>query len=84
MVRPAALSCFDAVEDVVARLRVDADGRLVEKDDLRIVNEGDGHVEPPLHAAGVGFHAVAAAVLEAGELQGPGDALLQPVARESW
>ena len=37
-----------------ARLRVQARGRLVEEQHLRPVDQPHGHVEPALHAAGVG------------------------------
>ena len=71
------LQLFDALEDVVARLRIHAHGRLVEKDYLWIMHQGGGHIEPPLHAAGICLRAGAAPVLKSGELQRPGDTLFQ-------
>jgi hypothetical protein len=43
---------LDRLEDRVARLGVDADGRLVEDQQLRVVQQADADVEPALHAAG--------------------------------
>ena len=40
-------------QDVQPRLRVDADGGLVEEQHARAVHEPAGQVEPPLHAARV-------------------------------
>ena len=55
------------LEDGVARLRIDADGGLVAKQEFRVVQERGDEVEPALHAAGEGLHERAAAV---GELRG--------------
>src|SRR5690606_25920563 len=49
--RAAALEVEDGVENGVARLGIDADGGLVEEEELRVVDEGDGEVEPALHAS---------------------------------
>src|SRR5947209_3266794 len=38
-------------EDVIARLRVDAGGRLIQKQQSWLVNETNAQVEPPLHAS---------------------------------
>jgi len=45
-----------AFENVPARLRIDADGRLVEKQHLRPIEQSDGEIKPPLHAAGKRRH----------------------------
>src|SRR5439155_14795558 len=64
---------FDVLEEVVARLRIDARGRLVEEQHRRIVDQGTGQVEATLHPAGVGAGAVVPALRQPGEVQGPGD-----------
>ena len=52
----------DGLEDGVAALRVDADGGLVEHQQLRLVQQADADVEATLHAAGVVVGAVVGAV----------------------
>ena len=42
------------LEDVIARLRIDADGRLVEQQQPRLMHQGHAQVEPAFHAAGEG------------------------------
>ena len=44
--------------------------RLVEEDDGRVAEQRDGQAEPLLHALGVAADAIAAAVADAGRLQG--------------
>ena len=51
-----AFEVLDVLENVVAGLRVDADGGLVEQQHLRLVQQGAGKLEPVLHAAGERFH----------------------------
>src|SRR5581483_5700145 len=36
-------------------LRVEAGGRFVEKEELRLVDDAEADIEPPLHAAGIGL-----------------------------
>ena len=60
---------LDALEDGVAALRVDADGRLVEHEELRPVQQADGDVGPALHAAGVGLDPVVGPVGQAHHLE---------------
>ena len=57
----------DLVPHVRAALRVEAGGRLVEEDDLRLVDDAERDVDPAALAAGVGL-ALAVGVL--GELEG--------------
>ncbi len=65
----ALLQRLQIVEDGVAALRVDAHGRLVEQQDLRIVQQGGGQVEPPLHAAAERAHLILCAVAEAHQIE---------------
>src|SRR5256714_1638808 len=72
------------VPPVRAALRVEAGGRLVEEDDLRLVDDAERHVDPAALAARVGL---ALAVGELGELEAsdrargefPGPGLGDPV-----
>ena len=73
---PGGVQRLHLLEDVVARLRIDAGGRLVEEQQRRPVDDGDGEVEPPLHAAGEGAGAVVGPV---GQADG-GEQLVDPVA----
>ena len=66
---------LDVLEDGVAALGVDADRRLVEDEEHRMVEQAGGDVEPALHAARVGVDAVVPAVDEIGELERLVDAL---------
>jgi hypothetical protein len=76
-----ALEGQQAVEDRVARLRIDANRRLVEQHQIGIVEDRRRQVEAPLHAARVGLDAVVPAIEEADELERPGDAGCQ---RGGW
>ena len=55
----------DHVEHVALPLRVEAQGRLVEEDDHRVVHERAGDAEPLAHAAAVGLDEAVAALAEA-------------------
>ena len=66
-----AMQRLDALEDLVARLRIDADGRLVEQQQFGIVQDRGGQIEPPLHAAGIAAGAIALAIGEADEIEAP-------------
>src|SRR5690625_3790492 len=68
---------LDGLEDRVARLRVDADRRLVEDEQLGPVEEPDADVEAALHAAGELLRRVLGAVGEPDELEHLGSALPQ-------
>ena len=48
---PSPAQLLDALEDGVARLRIDADRRLVEDQQRRAVEQADADVEPALHPA---------------------------------
>src|SRR6185437_12114575 len=68
---------FEVLEDGVAALGVDADGGLVEEEELGIVEQGRGEVETALHAAGEIGDAVAGAVGEADEIEDAGDGVFE-------
>src|SRR5262245_3316554 len=59
----------DHLEELLARLRVDPGGRLVEQEPPWLVNQAASQVEAALHAAGVGMDAVAASGCEADLLE---------------
>src|SRR6185503_6072713 len=61
--------------DQVARLRIEAGGRLVHEDHLRIVDERAREREAALHAAREGHDLRVAAAGQAGEFEQRGDAL---------
>jgi hypothetical protein len=61
---------LDTLEDRVAGLRVHTHRRLIQQDELRLVNQGRRQVQPPLHTARVGERAIAGAIFELDELQG--------------
>ena len=50
---------------------VDADGRLVEQQQLRLVHQRGGEVEPPLHAARIGADAIVFTIGEADKVEAP-------------
>ena len=54
----------DELEDVEARLRVDAHSGLVEQDEFRAVEKGAAEIHAALHAAGEGLHGVLGAIGE--------------------
>ena len=78
-----AIEFFHVVEDEVAALRIDAYRRLVEKEDLGLVQQSGGDVDPALHAARIFVHAIVAAIGQPDQLQSFIDALLQLLAAES-
>ena len=57
-------SALRVVEDRVATLRIDADRRLVEQQDVGIVQQAGCEIQPALHAAAERLHAIASAVGE--------------------
>ena len=67
----------DGGEDVVAALQIDADGRLVEDDQARAVQQPGREVEAALHAAGEAAHRLARSILQPGQRQRPLDPLGQ-------
>ncbi len=70
-----ALAQFvDVRPDVLARLRVEPDGRLIEEEDGRVVQQPARDLQPPLHATGEGAHLVARAVGQIDHLQHLADA----------
>src|SRR5579875_72430 len=48
---PLAVESPHFLEDMVTRLRIDADGRFVEQQETRPVDQSDAEIEPTLHAA---------------------------------
>ena len=82
--RPATrLKLFDVIEDCITRLRVDADSRLVEQEERRIVHQRDGQVQPALHTAGICLCPIPPPVGQAHEIQGPRDAVRKSPAAHS-
>ena len=73
------LQRFDVVEDEISRLRVHADGRLVEEDHGRVVENAADEVETALHPAGVGRDAILPARGEPREFEGHLDPRLPDV-----
>jgi hypothetical protein len=62
---------------LIARLRIDAHGWLVEQNELRIVHERGGEIKTTLHSAGVRHDAIVGAVGEPDEVERPADAVLE-------
>ena len=54
--------------DVVARLRVEADRRFIEKKNSRLMQQRSRNFEPALHAAGKRFHEVLFSVRKPDEI----------------
>jgi len=69
------MKSFNAVEYVVARLRIDTHGWLVQEQDFRIVHECRREIEPALHATGKRTDAIFPPILQLCELQRPLDAV---------
>ena len=80
---PRDFQRLEVVEDRVAALRIDADGRLVEQQDVGIVQQAGGQVQPPLHAAAEGLHAIVRAVGEADQVERGVDRLVERGARQA-
>ena len=74
---------LDHFEDAVARLRIDADGRLVHEHDPGPMDDAGGHVEAALHAAGELAGEVFGAILQGSPLEAPGDRVGQLLAGEA-
>ena len=49
---------FNSLEDMIARLWIDARGRLIQKNDARIMHQRNRQIQSPLHTAGERFHAI--------------------------
>ena len=71
--RPPRFQRADQRPQLGPDLRVEADGRLVEQDQPRLVDEAAGQQQPPPHPAGELVDRVAAAVAQAGEVERPVD-----------
>ena len=48
-----------------AQIRIDADRRLIEEHDARLVHDGSPEVQPPLHAAGIRASAIVREIAQA-------------------
>src|SRR5439155_19230111 len=79
----AAFKAFEVVENRVAALRIDADGRLVEQQDVRVVQQPGGEIQTALHPAAERLDAIGDAIREADELERRGDRLPQRLAGET-
>ena len=66
---PASVSVRDRRAELAGADRVEADRRLVEEDDLGVVEEPARDVQPLLHAARVALGALVLAALEADQLE---------------
>ena len=67
--RPLGAQQVDQRPQLLAHLRVEADGRLVEQHEARLVHQPAGDQQPPAHAARQLVHARVAAVAEVGQLE---------------
>ena len=68
---------LEELEDIVPRLRIDADGRLVEDEKIRLVEDGASDIHAALHAARELLKLLLAPVLQTNQLQRKIDALPQ-------
>jgi len=73
----ARFQLLEVVEDRIAALRIDADGRFVEEQDVGIVEKTRGEIQPPFHATAEGFHCVARAVGKPDEVQRRGNGIVE-------
>ena len=69
--RPAVAQAVDQRPQLGADLRVEADRRLVEQDEARLVDEPPGEQQAAAHSAGELVDRVPAAVAQAGEAERP-------------
>ena len=74
---PVMLEALKILEDGVAALRVDADCRLVEQQDVGIVQQAGGEIQSPLHAAAERLDAIGGAIGETDQRQRRDDGLVQ-------
>src|ERR1700694_397341 len=63
------LQRLEIFKDGIAALRIDADCRLIEQKNLRIVKQGGRQVQTPLHASAERFNFVAGAIRESDQIQ---------------
>ena len=69
--------------ELIAALRIEAEGGLVEEEDFRGVQKAARDLQTPLHAAGEGLHVIVAALPELEEFEQLLDALVRG-ARGTW
>ena len=62
---PRGIQASDHVENVVARLWIDARSRLIEQKESRTVDDGDGEIQAPLHTPGEGTRSLIRAISQA-------------------
>src|SRR6185436_13630979 len=74
---------LDRVEEVIARLRIDARSRLVEKQNRWIMHQGASQIEAPLHAARVRHDTIGCAISQTRKAEAPGNALLETNASQT-
>src|SRR6202140_4700059 len=72
----ALLQGLEIFKDGIAALRIDADRRLIEQKNLRIVKQSRRQIQTPLHASAERFHFVTGAIQESDEMQDVVDCLL--------
>ncbi len=80
---PLCVEGFQIIEDGIAGLRVDTDGRLVAQQDVRVVEEAGDDVEPAFHPPREGFHAVVPPVVQSHGVQSFVDPFFQEFVREA-
>jgi hypothetical protein len=81
---PFVAQFFDHFEDVIARLRIDADGGLIHQDQFGMVDEAGGHVEAALHASGEILDQLGGAVRESGPSEAPVHGLRAALRLRPW
>ena len=75
---------LDVRPELIAALRIEAERRLVEKQDLGRVQQAARDLEAPLHAARELLHERVAAVPQLEQLQQPLDPLVRGRLRGTW
>ena len=73
----ARFQCFQIIENRIAALRIDADRRFVEQQNVRVMHQRTGDIEPALHAAGKGRGFVVGAIGEADQFKASARTRLQ-------
>ncbi len=77
---------FDHLKDAIARLRIDANRRLIHQHHARPMNDASRHIEPALHTAGKILRQLARSILQRSPVETPSNRLRQacrPTGRDS-
>src|SRR5690348_7302491 len=74
---------LDHLKDPVARLRINADGRLVHEDHLGPMDKPGSHVQTSLHTSRKACDDLCCSIGETGPVQAPGDGCLKMVAAQA-